>query len=99
MCELRAMQNKDKIYAPEEFTLHGAFFCLLFYGATARHEQDTKCLRMASRIVAASTIFIDIVQMLCYLLMIDTRFIIVFYFSLTAIKVISNAVNQIRWVE
>ena len=47
--ELRAMQNKDKIYAPEEFTLHGAFFCLLFYSATARHEQDTKCLRMASR--------------------------------------------------
>ena len=47
--ELRAMQNKDKIYAPEEFTLHGAFFCLLFYSATARHEQDTKCLRMESR--------------------------------------------------
>ena len=36
--ELRAMQNKDKIYAPEEFTLHGAFFCLMFYSATARHE-------------------------------------------------------------
>ena len=33
--ELRAMQNKDKIYAPEEFTLHGAFFCLLFYSATS----------------------------------------------------------------
>ena len=47
--ELRAMQNKDKIYAPEELTLHGALFCLMFYSATARHEQDTKCLRMASR--------------------------------------------------
>jgi hypothetical protein len=47
--ELRAMQNKDKIYAPEEFTLHGAFFCLLFYSAPARHEQGTKRLRMASR--------------------------------------------------
>ena len=49
MRELQAMQNKDKICAPEEFTLPGAFFCPLFYSATARHEQDTKCLRMASR--------------------------------------------------
>ena len=46
--ELRAMQNKDKIYAPEEFTLHGAFFCLLFYSATAQHELDTKCPQISS---------------------------------------------------
>ena len=43
--ELRAMQNKDKIYAPEEFTLHGAFFVFCFI---ARHEQDTKCPQISS---------------------------------------------------
>ena len=55
MRELQAMQNKDKICAPEEFTLPGAFFCPLFYSATARHEQDTKCLRMASRYTTVAT--------------------------------------------
>ena len=51
MRELQAVQNKSKIYAPEEFTLLGAFFCLLFYSAPARHEQDTECLRMVHRVV------------------------------------------------
>ena len=64
MRELQALQNKSKIYAPEEFTLLGAFFDLICFSDFMDHLPKCTCPgKEATTEVTISFEFADMVTL------------------------------------